>query len=215
MEKANQGAQETIPENTTNDSVNAADMLISKLVSLGFEESLCKQVVQLTNDQEKAIELLKKLKEELTATLEESKKKQEEDARRHTQKAIQGVGEIESYKMVCIVRTDLSMRAGKVAAQVGHAALGAYQDLIAANRTDWNEDLAKWEENGPAKIVLKAKNKEELVDMHNRAKEAGLNTHLVIDEGRTQIEPGSYTVCSIGPARSTLIDKITGHLKLM
>lgn len=215
MEKANQGAQETSTEKTVIDSDSAKGKFISELASLGYEESLCKQVAEQTNDKDKAIELITKLKEEKAAKSEESKTKPEEDGRRLPRNTTQSAGEVESYKMVCIVRTDLNMRAGKVAAQVGHAALGAYQDLIKANRPDWNEDLAKWEEEGPAKIVLKAKNKEELLDMHNRAKEAGLNTHLVIDEGRTQIEPGSYTVCSIGPARSSLIDKITGHLRLM
>ena len=35
----------------------------------------------------------------------------------------------ESYKMVILVRSDLSMGIGKIAVQVGHAVLNAYKDL--------------------------------------------------------------------------------------
>jgi peptidyl-tRNA hydrolase len=33
--------------------------------------------------------------------------------------------------------------------------------------------------------------------------------------GSTQVEPGSKTVMSIGPALKTVFDSLTGHLKLL
>jgi PTH2 family peptidyl-tRNA hydrolase len=63
--------------------------------------------------------------------------------------------------------------------------------------------------------------------LEKKANEAGLCTHLVLDAGRTQIEPGSKTVLAIGPGIVLLVvylhctevdekvDAITGHLKLM
>jgi len=117
--------------------------------------------------------------------------------------------------MVLVVRQDLGMGVGKIAAQVGHAVLGAYQNILESQEIRHKEALFNWEECGQAKIVLKIKNKEEMLDVSKKAKQAGLNTYLVADAGRTQIEAGSLTVLAVGPAVSTDIDKVTGHLKLM
>jgi PTH2 family peptidyl-tRNA hydrolase len=46
--------------------------------------------------------------------------------------------------------------------------------------------------------------------IHAAAKEAGLPCYTVVDAGRTQIAAGSRTVCGIGPAPVSVIDKITG-----
>ena len=48
-----------------------------------------------------------------------------------------------------------------------------------------------------------------------RAVSAGMPTYIVHDAGRTQIPAGSQTVLAIGPAPKSLIDQITGHLKLL
>lgn len=44
--------------------------------------------------------------------------------------------------------------------------------------------------------------------------EAGINTHVVCDAGKTQIAAGSRTVLALGPAPIEEIDKIASHLKL-
>ena len=49
-------------------------------------------------------------------------------------------------KLVCLVRDDLQMGAGKVAAQVGHAVLGATRAL--ARKPGGAESLFKWEGAG-------------------------------------------------------------------
>jgi peptidyl-tRNA hydrolase len=43
----------------------------------------------------------------------------------------------------------------------------------------------------------------------------GVATHLVEDEGRTQIAAGSLTVLAIGPAYGSVLKPFTGHLKLL
>lgn len=47
-----------------------------------------------------------------------------------------------------------------------------------------------------------------------QAKTMGLLSNIVLDAGHTQVDPGTKTVCGIGPGPSKLVDKITGHLKL-
>lgn len=45
--------------------------------------------------------------------------------------------------------------------------------------------LDGWEECGCPKIVLKVESKEQLLDLEKKAVDAGLNTYVVCDAGRT------------------------------
>ncbi|EDO07267.2 putative peptidyl-tRNA hydrolase 2 mitochondrial precursor [Babesia bovis T2Bo] len=114
-------------------------------------------------------------------------------------------------KLVLCVRTDLEMGKGKIAAQCGHAALGAYIDSI--NRK--NPYLNEWMNQGQKKVVLKVKSKEDMAELKRSAAAAHINYHITCDAGRTQIPAGSYTVIAIGPAPENVVNKITGHLKLL
>ncbi|OTF74079.1 peptidyl-tRNA hydrolase 2, mitochondrial-like protein [Euroglyphus maynei] len=48
----------------------------------------------------------------------------------------------------------------------------------------------------------------------NNARKNGLISVLIRDAGRTQVESGTKTAIAIGPAKGSLIDQVTGHLKL-
>uniref|UniRef100_H0XXW0 Peptidyl-tRNA hydrolase 2, mitochondrial n=1 Tax=Otolemur garnettii TaxID=30611 RepID=H0XXW0_OTOGA len=119
------------------------------------------------------------------------------------------LGENGEYKMI-LVRTDLKMRKGKVAAQCSHAAISAYKQIQRKNP----EVLKHWEYCGQPKVVVKAPDEETLVGLLTHAKMLGLTVNLIQDAGRTQIAPGSSTVLGIGPGPADLIDKVTGNLKL-
>ncbi|XP_018427031.1 PREDICTED: peptidyl-tRNA hydrolase 2, mitochondrial [Nanorana parkeri] len=120
------------------------------------------------------------------------------------------MGESGEFKMVLVVRNDLKMGKGKVAAQCSHAAVSAYKQLIKRNP----ELLKQWEYCGQPKVVLKATDEDALVELLTQAKQLGLAISLIQDAGRTQIAPGSRTVLGVGPGPSDLVDKVTGHLKL-
>ncbi|XP_044849411.1 peptidyl-tRNA hydrolase 2, mitochondrial isoform X1 [Mauremys mutica] len=120
------------------------------------------------------------------------------------------MGESGEYKMVLIVRNDLKMGKGKVAAQCSHAAVSAYKQVQRRNP----ELLKQWEYCGQPKVVLKAPNEESLVQLLVDAKELGLTVSIIQDAGRTQIAPGSRTVLGIGPGPADVVDKVSGHLKL-
>ncbi|PIK53396.1 putative peptidyl-tRNA hydrolase 2, mitochondrial isoform X2 [Apostichopus japonicus] len=119
-------------------------------------------------------------------------------------------GESGAYKMVLVVRQDLKMGKGKVAAQCSHAAVGCYK-RAASEKPD---TLKRWVNNGQPKVVVKAPDEDTLFSLADHARSLGLVTTLIQDAGRTQIAPGSRTVLGVGPGDAESIDKVTGELKL-
>ena len=114
----------------------------------------------------------------------------------------------EPLKMVLVVRTDLNMSPGKIAAQCVHAALGCVRNSNQA-------EVDAWESMGEATICLKCNTLDEMNALRIAANNAGLCSYVVRDAGRTEVEPGSQTVLAIGPARVSRIDSVTGRLKLL
>ena len=113
--------------------------------------------------------------------------------------------------MVLVVRNDLKMGKGKIAAQCGHAAVGAYEQGMKKSP----QLIRRWNSSGSAKIAVKVETEQELNELHRQARANGLNCCVIRDAGRTQIEPNTKTVLAIGPALIRDVDKITGHLKLL
>ena len=75
--------------------------------------------------------------------------------------------------------------------------------------------LSRWEHFGQAKIAVQAKSEEELQLMQAQAMSLGVCARIVHDAGRTQIAAGSATVLGVGPAPRSVVDQITGGLKLL
>lgn len=115
------------------------------------------------------------------------------------------------YKMIFVVRNDLKMGKGKIAAQCGHGAVGAYQSAVKRHPGQ----VRAWENSGCAKIAVKVESKEQLLSIRQQALARNFNTCMIRDAGRTQIEPNSITVLAIGPARVRDLDEVTGSLKLL
>jgi peptidyl-tRNA hydrolase, PTH2 family len=112
-------------------------------------------------------------------------------------------------KLTLVVRTDLGMGRGKIAAQVAHAAVAAALASLA------DAEFRDWLANGQPKVVLRAGSEEELNRVAEQAAAAGLAVQLVRDAGRTQVAAGTVTCCAIGPASDTEIDAVTGALPLL
>ena len=117
-----------------------------------------------------------------------------------------------SYKMVFVVNTELKMGCGKMAAQVGHAAVGLYAILVSG--ADLRDQVASWEECGSKKVVLKGGNASHLAGLAEKAESVRIPTIVIRDAGRTQVEPGSLTVLALF-GKAADVDAVTGHLKLM
>jgi peptidyl-tRNA hydrolase, PTH2 family len=114
-------------------------------------------------------------------------------------------------KQAIVVRTDIKMGRGKLAAQVAHASLSSAEAAM-KKRTSWFDG---WKEGGQAKIVLKVESEEDLRILYQKAKTAGLPASMIEDRGLTQLEPGTVTCLGIGPGPDAEIDEITGKLKLL
>ncbi|KAM7208582.1 peptidyl-tRNA hydrolase 2 [Naviculisporaceae sp. PSN 640] len=126
----------------------------------------------------------------------------------------------EECKLVLVVRTDLGMTKGKIAAQCSHATLACYKTLLRAATKKGESSaeaklLRQWERRGQAKIAVQVKSQEELVALQQKAREVGVTAEAIIDAGRTQIEAGSMTVLGVGPAPRSKVDLVTGGLKLL
>jgi peptidyl-tRNA hydrolase, PTH2 family len=114
-----------------------------------------------------------------------------------------------AVKLVVVVRTDLGMGRGKIAAQVAHAAVAA--TLASLGTTDF----AAWLAEGQPKVVLKVGTAGQLEDVVRQARASGLPVEVVSDAGRTQVTPGTLTCCALGPAETQRIDAVTAGLALL
>lgn len=113
-----------------------------------------------------------------------------------------------SYKQVILVRQDLKLPKGKLAAQASHASVEA---VLKSNK----KVVDVWRKEGMMKVVLKVKDEKELLKYLQLANNAHIVTALITDAGRTVIAPGTTTCLGIGPDEEEKIDKITRKLALL
>lgn len=144
-------------------------------------------------------------------------------------------------KQVILVRQDLKMRRGKEIAQGSHASMDFLCEplrLSLSGVDDQTEQVKEertgadpegnirvtlvvsqtqraWLLGGMAKVCLRVSTEEDLIARHQRARAAGLESHLILDSGRTEFGGvPTYTACAIGPDETSRIDAITGDLTL-
>lgn len=119
------------------------------------------------------------------------------------------------FKMVFVVNKELNMGVGKQCAQVAHAAVGLFSDILTNDSDGENQvKIIQWQSGGAKKIVCKGNSAAHLISLQAQAKVANIPTHLVSDAGHTQIPAGSITVLSLFGLSADL-DKLTGTLKLL
>jgi peptidyl-tRNA hydrolase, PTH2 family len=112
------------------------------------------------------------------------------------------------YKQVILVRTDLKLPAGKLAAQVAHAAI---ESMLRSSE----DAVHEWRLQGMKKVVLKVKSLEELQSYQQKAKAAKLVASMITDAGLTVVPPGTVTCCGIGPDSEEKIDAVSGDLSIL
>ena len=134
------------------------------------------------------------------------------------------VEEGKKSKQVIVVRTDLKMPDGKMAAQACHASLACF--LKMGKKTEYgdskvftvgynsDDELGSWIDKKFTKIVLGVNSLEELEEMYKKAEDAGLVCSIIKDAADTFFKKPTITCIGIGPHQSDRIDKITGKLRL-
>lgn len=134
-------------------------------------------------------------------------------------------------KQVIVIRKDLNMRKGKIAAQASHASFKVYLDLCAdeVENDEISGHLYKkvftYEKDGHwdnwlngifTKIVLSCDSEEELLDLYNQSKNSNLPCTLIVDAGLTEFNGVPTKTCiAIGPDNVDKINEITKKLKLL
>lgn len=131
-------------------------------------------------------------------------------------------------KQVIVVRKDLNMRKGKIAAQVAHASMGVFFGMMERTHNDivteyalivkQDSPLDLWLDHREAfaKIVVSCDSEQELLGLVPKAFEAGLPYYLVTDKGLTEFHGVPTPTCiAIGPDWSEKIDELTKEYKLL
>lgn len=135
-------------------------------------------------------------------------------------------------KMMIVMRRDLKMRKGKIAAQAGHActeallmALTKEKRLTDLVMTDEGmhlntsgktaSPLTDWFNFGCAKICVYVDSEEALLDTANKAKEKGIIAAVIVDAGMTEFHGEPTKTClALEPLPSEVADELTGALPL-
>lgn len=141
-------------------------------------------------------------------------------------------------KQMIVMRRDLKMRKGKIAAQAGHACVEAVLMALAregrlgqvtayADEDDnpvWVglqhaegdvSPLTDWFDAGVAKVCVYVDGEEALLDIAQQGREAGFAVALVRDAGLTEFHgEATYTCLAFEPLSAEQIDPITGDLPL-
>ena len=135
-------------------------------------------------------------------------------------------------KMMIVMRRDLKMRKGKIAAQAGHACVEAI--LMALHKENCTADLvqtedgmllqhadrqpsplSEWFSDGCAKICVYVDSEEELLSIAEKAQEKGILCAVITDAGMTEFHGVPTKTClALEPLPADIADELTGDLPL-
>lgn len=131
----------------------------------------------------------------------------------------QAVGDVVEVKQVIVIRKDLKMRRGKEIAQGAHAAMAwlsrRVRRILAGENVVLTDAQTSWLEGSFAKVCVQVSSEQELLQVHQAALDAGIESHVITDQGRTEFHGvATPTALAIGPDEAEKIDVITGKLAL-
>jgi len=121
------------------------------------------------------------------------------------------------FKQVIVVRNDLNMRRGKMIAQGAHASIMfLVQRLCDPQAGSKDHAIQEWLNHGMTKICVRADTEAELLEIAQKAQDAGLIVHVITDAGHTEFAGVPTRTClAIGPDEEDKINLVTGALQLL
>lgn len=135
-------------------------------------------------------------------------------------------------KMMIVMRRDLKMRKGKIAAQAGHACIDAIlsalgkedrlndieissDNIVLKDSNKPSTPLSDWFKFGCAKICVYVDSEEALLDIAKKAKEKGIIASVITDAGMTEFHGEPTKTClALEPLPAEIADELTGELPL-
>lgn len=131
----------------------------------------------------------------------------------------------ERPKQIIVVRKDLKMSKGKLAAQVAHASMKVILDF-ADRGMDEGQIVLRFGPYGPVaewlfgdqftKVCLGVESEKELDMVYESARMAQLPCSMIIDNGLTEFKGVHTKTCiAMGPDYPSKLNEITGHLPLL
>jgi len=123
-------------------------------------------------------------------------------------------------KQAIIVRKDLNMRKGKLAAQVAHASMNIFLNNAVTTSSNLivgiSKDTKEWLETSYTKIVLGCNSLEDLYKIRDMCIVDNILYAIVQDLGKTEFHNIPTETCiAIGPAQEEIINAITKDFKLL
>lgn len=124
-------------------------------------------------------------------------------------------------KQVIVVRKDLQMRKGKIAAQVSHASMAFLTHTMKHQVADevtifLTKEEQEWMRHSFAKVVCYVDSEQELGALMHQARLRKLTVHEIIDSGRTEFHGVPTLTCAaFGPHDVSKFVGLTDHLKLL
>ena len=135
-------------------------------------------------------------------------------------------------KMMIVMRRDLKMRKGKIAAQAGHACidavLRALQKEDRLNDLEMSENgmmlneadkptspLCEWFNGGCTKVCVYVDSEEALLEIAQKAEARGIIAAVITDWGLTEFHGEHTKTClALEPLPAEVADELTGTLPL-
>jgi PTH2 family peptidyl-tRNA hydrolase len=129
-------------------------------------------------------------------------------------------------KQIIIIRKNLKMRLGKIMSQSCHSSLKVFFDRMTRNDKQTSPDglvaytlmvpesMVPWIEGSFTKIGMTVDTDVMMIELYNKAQEAGIPCSMIEDNGATDAGMGrgvkTLTAIAIGPDTCEKIDMITG-----
>lgn len=117
------------------------------------------------------------------------------------------------------------MRKGKMISQGAHASMKVFFDLMKKDNNQYSftlpdgslgEEMKDWLDGIFTKVTVSVNSLEELNQIYDAVKDAGLPVSKIEDLGLTEFKGvPTVTAIAIGPAAAEKIDIFTGHLSLL